>query len=60
MYKAMIAIAAASVVVVAGCATQPSGAGASNVTPPRSGNAPMPVIGTEPPWATYNRWGYGP
>jgi hypothetical protein len=30
------------------------------VTPPRSGNAPMPVIGTEPPWATYNRWGYGP
>lgn len=55
MYKAMIAIAVASVVVLAGCATQPSGAGASsNVPPAYGGHAPTPPVPEQP---GYNRWG---
>lgn len=55
MYKAMIAIAAASIVVLAGCATQPGGAGASSDLPPAyTGTAPMPPIPEQP---GSNRWG---
>lgn len=54
MYKVMIAIAAAFIVVLAGCASQPSGAGASSLAPAPTGNAPMPPIPEQP---GYNRWG---
>lgn len=52
MYKVMIAIAAASIVALAGCASPPGAAGASSTTTPGgTWNSPFP----EQPG--YNRWG---
>lgn len=51
MIKLMTAIAAAFVLVLAGCATQVGGAGATGVAPDNAWKGPYP----EQPG--YNRWG---